>query len=74
MTDLTILTMAMPHIQAEIEKQKERIVASTVAQMRAGTLTPDQALFRWMEISAILGVGKTLMTKLKHPTTETGNG
>lgn len=74
MSDLTILTMAMPHIHAEIERQKERVIAQAVADLRAEKLTPEGALHRWMEINALIGVGKTLITKLKNQTETAKNG
>lgn len=55
----------LPHVQDEVEKELNVLVNKTLTALNAGTLTPELALYAWMEYRANLQMLKRFQTKLQ---------
>jgi len=67
------LNEALPYLQAICREKEDVVITTGLSELRAKKLSPDRAMYLWMELNAIRGVLKSLETRIKLPK-ETGNG
>ena len=63
--DLSHLTHILPVLEQELALRRDRITRRALDMLEKKELTPEVALFFWMEILAVDGLWKSLDTKVR---------
>jgi hypothetical protein len=63
--DQSFIASAQPHIQADVAKQLNALVNKTMMSLDQGKLTPELALYAWMEYRATMIVAKRFATRAR---------
>lgn len=63
--DQATLAASFPAVKADAEKQIAALVNKTLAALNAQTLTPELALYAWMEFRAIQMMVKRFETRVQ---------
>jgi len=62
---LPVLEAAMPYIEAELSRSKDRVTAQAMQSSNSGTLTQEMALQLWAEYLAIERLARSLRARKK---------
>lgn len=55
----------LPGLEEEVDRQEQAVINTAIAKLDKGELTPDQAMYLWMEIKTLRQLLRRVNQKVK---------
>lgn len=60
-----VLQNLLPGLEEEVDRQEQGIIVKAIAMLDKGELTPEQAMYLWMEIKTLRQLLRRVNNKVK---------